>query len=132
MKTFAIAAFLFILGAGGAYTALYLERHRPAEALSAAVSGEAATKAAGEAPAEAAAASEENAPQGPCDKHALEACPFCDVSQVVKLGECPGHKVPEALCHRCRPALVPAFKIEGDWCGGHDVPESQCQLCDHG
>ena len=37
--------------------------------------------------------------------------------------------MPEALCHRCHPALIAAFKSVGDWCVGHDVPESQCAAC---
>lgn len=103
MKKIAIALLLFVLGAGGAYTALVLKRRQGAK-----TSAEA------------------------CGKHSLKACPFCDKSQVEKLGQCAAHKVPEALCHQCRPELVPAFKIEGDWCGGHEVPESQCELCGGG
>lgn len=41
---------------------------------------------------------------------------------------CP-HKVPQAACTRCNPALVAQFKAVGDWCGEHDVPESQCFTC---
>lgn len=41
---------------------------------------------------------------------------------------CP-HKVPQAACARCDPALVARFKAVGDWCGEHDVPESQCFTC---
>jgi cobalt-zinc-cadmium efflux system membrane fusion protein len=57
------------------------------------------------------------------------ACPFCDESLVERDGFCVGHGVPEALCTRCRPELVAAFRKIGDWCAGHDVPESQCVLC---
>ena len=64
-------------------------------------------------------------------RHELEvqACPFCNPAQITKLGDCPGHGVPEALCSRCNPALIPGFKAEGDWCAGHAVPESQCTQC---
>lgn len=42
---------------------------------------------------------------------------------------CEEHAVPESLCTRCNPKLIPAFKASGDWCKGHDVPESQCLKC---
>ncbi len=69
-----------------------------------------------------------------CEKHQLaeKDCPWCDPSLVKKLGQCPGHGVPEAFCSRCNPALIPGFKAENDWCAGHGLPESQCALCDHG
>ncbi len=59
----------------------------------------------------------------------VEACPFCSPDLIAKMGECPGHGVPEALCSRCNPALIPGFKAEGDWCAGHNLPESQCAIC---
>jgi hypothetical protein len=42
---------------------------------------------------------------------------------------CGEHEVPESLCTRCNPSLVPAFKATGDWCEEHGLPESQCLAC---
>jgi hypothetical protein len=42
---------------------------------------------------------------------------------------CGGHQVPESLCTRCNPSIIPAFKATGDWCEGHGLPESQCLIC---
>jgi hypothetical protein len=42
---------------------------------------------------------------------------------------CGGHQVPESLCTRCNPSLIPAFKATGDWCEEHGLPESQCLKC---
>ncbi len=42
---------------------------------------------------------------------------------------CGEHQVPESMCTRCNPALVPAFKATGDWCAQHALPESQCLAC---
>ena len=42
---------------------------------------------------------------------------------------CGEHQVPESLCTRCNPALVPAFQATGDWCPEHGLPESQCLIC---
>ena len=42
---------------------------------------------------------------------------------------CGEHEVPESLCTRCNPALVPAFEATGDWCEEHGLPESQCLAC---
>jgi len=42
---------------------------------------------------------------------------------------CEEHQVPESLCTRCNPSLIPAFKATGDWCPEHGLPESQCKLC---
>jgi hypothetical protein len=42
---------------------------------------------------------------------------------------CGEHQVPESLCTRCNPALVPAFQATGDWCPEHGLPESQCRIC---
>src|SRR5688572_3245876 len=39
------------------------------------------------------------------------------------------HKVPQKVCTRHHPELVPEFKRAGDWCGEHGVPESQCLEC---
>jgi len=58
-------------------------------------------------------------------------CPFCDESLIDAMGFCNGHGVPEALCTKCSPDLVTAFKAIGDWCAGHDIPESQCTICNH-
>jgi len=45
---------------------------------------------------------------------------------------CGEHQVPESLCTRCNPSLVPAFKATGDWCPEHGLPESQCKICNPG
>lgn len=42
---------------------------------------------------------------------------------------CAEHEVPESLCTRCNPSLIPAFQATGDWCEEHGLPESQCQIC---
>jgi len=42
---------------------------------------------------------------------------------------CGGHAVPESVCTRCNPKLIPAFKATGDWCAEHGLPESQCLKC---
>ncbi|HEY0715556.1 MAG TPA: thioredoxin family protein [Polyangia bacterium] len=39
------------------------------------------------------------------------------------------HKVPQEVCTRCNPHLVPTFKAAKDWCVEHDVAESQCFEC---
>ncbi len=51
-----------------------------------------------------------------------------DMSQ----GWCGGHGVPESVCTRCNPSLIPRFKAANDWCRGHDLPETQCELCNPG
>jgi len=56
-------------------------------------------------------------------------CPFCTSALIDSEGTCREHRVPEALCWRCRPFLKSAFQIEGDWCQEHEVPESQCVIC---
>lgn len=61
-----------------------------------------------------------------------DTCPFCSPNLIEEMGQCVGHGVPEALCHLCNPALIPAFKAVGDWCAGHNVPESQCLICNPG
>ncbi|MGE0709903.1 MAG: efflux RND transporter periplasmic adaptor subunit [Planctomycetota bacterium] len=57
-------------------------------------------------------------------------CPFCTPARVAQGGTCGEHGVPEALCTRCKPALIPAFQAQHDWCQEHGVPESQCLSCD--
>lgn len=42
---------------------------------------------------------------------------------------CGEHQVPESLCTRCNPDLIPAFKATKDWCPEHGLPESQCLVC---
>ncbi len=59
-------------------------------------------------------------------------CPFCNPDLVDSLGWCNEHSVAEALCTRCTPGLVLAFKATNDWCAEHAVPESQCTLCGTG
>lgn len=39
------------------------------------------------------------------------------------------HQVPEKVCTRHHPELIPMFKRVGDWCAPHEVPESQCHPC---
>lgn len=56
-------------------------------------------------------------------------CPFCHPELIKSEGFCKEHEVAEALCVKCRPYLVTAFKAAGDWCAEHSVPESQCVLC---
>lgn len=58
-----------------------------------------------------------------------EDCPFCDPGLVERRGQCAEHGVPEALCTRCNPSLIAAFKANGDWCAEHGLPESQCMIC---
>ena len=107
-KNIVAAVVLVMLGAGGA--AMYLRISRS--------SGEGRTVF----PAEF------------CAKHQIaeKDCPWCDISLVEKRGMCAGHGVPEALCSKCNPALIPGFKAERDWCAGHGVPESQCAPCNQG
>jgi len=52
-----------------------------------------------------------------------------DLSRVE--GEAPfcEHKVPEQVCTRHHPELIPKFKAVNDWCPEHGVPESQCFEC---
>ena len=107
-KNIVAAAVMVAVGAGGAF--VYLRLGRP--------SGAGRT-----AP-----------PVEFCAKHQIaeKDCPWCDPSLVKKKGQCPAHLVPEALCAKCNPALIPGFKAEHDWCAGHGVPESQCALCKAG
>jgi membrane fusion protein, heavy metal efflux system len=42
---------------------------------------------------------------------------------------CGGHGVPESVCTRCNPRLIPEFQARGDWCAEHGLPESQCTIC---
>ena len=42
---------------------------------------------------------------------------------------CTEHGVPEAVCTKCNPKLVPAFQAKGDWCAEHGFPESVCPIC---
>jgi hypothetical protein len=42
---------------------------------------------------------------------------------------CGEHEVPESLCTRCNPSLIPAFQATNDWCAEHGLPESQCKIC---
>ncbi len=74
----------------------------------------------------------ENAPTGPppetrappatiedrIPRHLPEGTPWCSE-----------HGVPESLCTRCDPSLIPKFKEAGDWCDEHNLPESQCLSC---
>ncbi len=42
---------------------------------------------------------------------------------------CGGHGLPESMCTKCNPELIPKFKAAGDWCEEHGLPESACPLC---
>jgi hypothetical protein len=42
---------------------------------------------------------------------------------------CGEHEVPESMCTRCNPSLIPAFQATNDWCAEHGLPESQCKIC---
>jgi len=44
-------------------------------------------------------------------------------------GFCEEHGVPEAVCTKCNPALIPEFQAKGDWCDEHGLPESFCPIC---
>ena len=74
------------------------------------------------------------APQaaGPCVEHAVQSCPFCSPAVIEEMGFCAGHRVPEAVCTKCRDDLEAAFRSEGDWCEGHGLPESHCEVCNPG
>lgn len=63
--------------------------------------------------------------------HQLESkkCFICNPELVDKLGKCPTHDLPNAICTFCDASLMPAFKTQNDWCKEHDVPESQCVKC---
>jgi cobalt-zinc-cadmium efflux system membrane fusion protein len=104
-KKIIIVILLFILGAGG--TLLYLKISRSSKKNKDNYSGEF------------------------CIKHQIaeKNCPWCDKSLIESKGQCAEHGVPEALCTKCNPALIPGFKAEDDWCGGHNIPESQCIIC---
>ncbi len=69
---------------------------------------------------------------GPCPKHEVEDCPFCQPSLLDEMGFCKGHGVPEAVCTKCRGDLEEAFRSESDWCEGHGLPESHCEACNPG
>jgi len=56
-------------------------------------------------------------------------CPFCKPGLIESDGFCKEHDVAEALCVKCRPYLVTAFKTKNDWCAEHETPESQCAQC---
>ena len=42
---------------------------------------------------------------------------------------CREHGVPEAVCTKCNPSLIPVFQAKGDWCEEHGFPESFCPIC---
>ena len=62
-------------------------------------------------------------------KLAEHQCPFCTPSLVKDGGECQEHHFPEALCWKCHPKLIEAFKVENDWCNEHGRPDSSCSIC---
>ncbi|HEY3244373.1 MAG TPA: efflux RND transporter periplasmic adaptor subunit, partial [Phycisphaerae bacterium] len=69
-----------------------------------------------------------------CDRRPASpsAAPLRVTSTTAADSWCAEHGVPEALCTRCHPELIPDFKAKGDWCAGHGLPESQCVLCNPG
>jgi hypothetical protein len=107
-KNILIAVLLVIVGAGGTF--MYLNLNRPPK--SSVLKPDTAF----------------------CTEHQIaeKDCPWCNASLIEKMGMCPEHGVPEALCSRCNLALIPGFKAEKDWCAGHGLPESQCVLCKGG
>lgn len=42
---------------------------------------------------------------------------------------CAEHGVLESVCTLCNPALVPVFRVRGDYCQEHGLPESVCPIC---
>jgi len=48
---------------------------------------------------------------------------------VAPLDWCAGHGVPESMCTKCNPSLIPQFQAAGDWCEEHGFPESVCPSC---
>ncbi|MGD8859547.1 MAG: efflux RND transporter periplasmic adaptor subunit [Myxococcales bacterium] len=42
---------------------------------------------------------------------------------------CHGHGLPESMCTKCNPELIPQFQAAGDWCEEHGFPESACPQC---
>ncbi len=124
MKPIAIGACFIVLfgaGIGGAYW--YISRGSslgPAPSPQA-ERGEAAHGKAVEIPANATL----------CARHRIPevVCPFCNSALIEERGHCGEHDVAEALCTRCSPILIAAFKVEGDWCAEHGLPESQCLIC---
>ncbi len=61
-------------------------------------------------------------PSAPGEK----AAPMAEAASV---DWCVEHRVPESLCTKCNPKLIPIFKATNDWCAGHGVPESHCYDC---
>ena len=71
------------------------------------------------------ACAEESPPaSAPAPEHAAEG-----VEPGSHADWCGEHGVPESMCTRCNPALIPAFQATGDWCAEHGLPESQCLAC---
>ena len=61
-----------------------------------------------------------------------EAHDHAQEQPAVAEGMCAEHGVPEALCTKCNPALIPVFESHGDWCPEHGFPESICPTCNPG
>jgi thiol-disulfide isomerase/thioredoxin len=70
-----------------------------------------------------------------CEKPPPPGSPSSEHGKLSELSRVEGdivlcsHKVPEKVCAKHHPELVPQFKRAGDWCKKHDVPESQCLEC---
>lgn len=68
---------------------------------------------------------------GPGHDHS-HAPPPTDEIRISLEDWCEEHAVPESICSRCNPSLIPQFEAANDWCAEHDLPESQCLLCNPG
>jgi len=58
-------------------------------------------------------------------------CPFLPQGTRRQARRVQGARRARAMCWQCKPSLVTAYKMEGDWCGEHGLPESKCTLCNH-
>ncbi|MDD7984353.1 hypothetical protein PQO01_05255 [Lentisphaera marina] len=57
---------------------------------------------------------------------------FCDNSLLESKGFCKEHNIAEVMCPTCSPAIIPAYKKEGDWCKEHYTAKSLCVKCGDG
>lgn len=84
------------------------------------------------------ACGEKNEPPPPAEQSA-SATPTTAVDQPIHAPSivepapvadwCGGHGLPESMCSKCNPELIPQFKAADDWCGEHGFPESACPVC---
>lgn len=68
-------------------------------------------------------------PEAPPAAAAAKDALSSEGSAVIPAQWCEGHGVPESICTRCNPKLIPEFQARGDWCEEHGLPESQCTIC---